>query len=330
VRQATTPIIDSSRLLVTAPTDDPAYEEHLRRLHGDAWSAYRHVVADVNQFRELEYPIHVDVEAYYGCNLRCPHCARNHSQQPDNQLMSMELYEQVIAQAAAIGTRAIGLVPWGEFLLDRDVFRKIEAARARGILDVRVHTNGTLITEAVADTIVESGVTWIGISLDAATAATYRAVRRSDFARAVSAVGYLINAKLKRGAVTPKLRVSFVSQQQNEHEADLFLATFGRFAEVTIQQYRNSMGLMEGEAFYPRSPALAYAERGCVQPFERVYVRYDGRVNPCCSDLENLLTYGSLREHSLHDLFNGPAARDLRRRMLATDLNAVCRYCMTH
>jgi radical SAM protein with 4Fe4S-binding SPASM domain len=157
-------------------------------------------------------------------------------------------------------------------------------------------------------------------------------VRGGRYDRAVSAIGHLLNARFKYDTFIPKLRVSFVKQKLNEHEAERFRAKFQGIAEVTIQQFRDRMGNIRGD-FYPSDELVdsdpMSLDLSCGQPFERVFIRYNGNVNPCCNDMEDTLTYGNLARDSLLNLYNNQKAIALRAEIKGKKFNSFCTTCLT-
>ena len=310
---------------------DP-YEQEMAERFGTAYTEYRNIIKKVNKGFELDYPIHLQIENVYACNLKCGHCARNYTAQPDHKFMSESLFKKIIDEAVQIGSKSLDMTTWGEAFLDKNVFEKISYARDKGIIDIRIHSNGILINEEAAEKIIKSGVTWINISLDAASSEVYDKVRGGRYEKAVSAVGHILNAKFKYNTFIPKLRVSFVKQKLNEHETERFRQKFQGIAEVAIQQFRDRMGNIQGD--YYSSEELTdidpmSLELSCAQPFERVYIRYNGNVNPCCNDLENTLTYDNLERNSLFDIYNNQKAKKLKAEIKGKKFNQFCLTCLT-
>jgi radical SAM protein with 4Fe4S-binding SPASM domain len=293
----------------------------------EEWRRYREIYSRSANGEEFEYPIHLDIENIYACNLHCVHCAREYIEDPGVQRMSDDLYKKVIKEAAAIGTKSLGFAPWGEVFIDKNIFEKIAYARDLGILDIRLHSNGYLVTDAIAEKIVDSGVSWISISLDAATPETYTRVRGGDFKRAVSGLTNLISAKLRKVSSLPHLRVSFVKCSENEHEAELFSRHYSQFCDVAIQEFYDANGMLpkhlqpSESTFSPKSQ--------CFENFYKAFVRYDGRVVPCCEDVRSQIVLGNVAESSLYDVYNSAVAKELRRQHKSAQVeNKTCRICM--
>ena len=69
-------------------------------------------------------------------------------------------------------------------------------------MDIRIHSNGLLINKTISDKIIQSEVTWIGISMDAATPDTYKKIRGGNFDKSCQAVENLMNSKRKYKNIT--------------------------------------------------------------------------------------------------------------------------------
>ena len=65
----------------------------------------------------------------------------------------------------------------------------------------------------------------------------------------------------------------------------------------------------------------------CTSAAMGVQVRTDGLVTPCCFSSERDLPLGRLGKHRFDEIWNGPAARDLRRAMQTWDYPEPCATC---
>jgi radical SAM protein with 4Fe4S-binding SPASM domain len=115
-------------------------------------------------------------ESTAGCNLRCIHCRRvTVADQLTPQDLSTGEACRLIDQIAAVG-RPVFVLSGGEPLFRPDIFTIARHAADAG-LPVALATNGTLVDDAVARRIQESGVQRVSISFDGADAATHDAFR---------------------------------------------------------------------------------------------------------------------------------------------------------
>jgi radical SAM protein with 4Fe4S-binding SPASM domain len=143
------------------------------------------------------------------CNLRCVHCAVTDGARRTDRLSTRQVF-RLIDELVATGVRTIALTG-GEFLLRPDALRI--AAYAADKLHTLVSTNGTLITDQIAQTLVDLGVP-VQVSLDGATAATYDRIRgRGAFERTWRGIDLL----LQRG-IGDRLALCMTLVQWNLHQ----------------------------------------------------------------------------------------------------------------
>jgi len=137
------------------------------------------------EFREragldrLRVPLEGTIETTYRCNLNCVHCYVNQpagSREERERELSLERLKQLIDEMVAEGTLFV-LFTGGEVLVRRDFPELYLYARAQGLL-VTIFTNGTLVTERIADLFAEHRPEKIEISLYGMTRETYDRVTR--------------------------------------------------------------------------------------------------------------------------------------------------------
>ncbi|MBL7153557.1 MAG: radical SAM protein [Phycisphaerae bacterium] len=98
------------------------------------------------------------------CNLKCVHCYNDSGVGKAAREVSTDRAKEVLDDLARFGVPSV-LFSGGEPLMRADLFELIEYAGAKGLRTV-ISTNGTLITEDKAAIIKETGVSYVGISLD--------------------------------------------------------------------------------------------------------------------------------------------------------------------
>ncbi len=296
-------------------------------MENNEYAEYRKTFNEARKGNDLGFPIHIEVENIYGCNLNCVHCARQYVSAKKLNIMDFSLYKEIIDQATAMGTKSMGLSIWGEVFLDKDVFPKIRYAREKGIIDIRLHSNGILITDKIAENIVTAGVTWMSVSIDALSKEIYQKNRIGDFNKAISSLGKLINAKMKLRSLLPSIRVSFVKTSINEHQADEFTRVYGQYFDVAIQHFIDPGKLMPKE-LNPKVMLLSDKTQ-CFENFYKVFIRTDGTVVPCCEDIQSQIILGNIRQNSLGEIYNGSVAKELRKQHLDGNIkNALCKKCL--
>ena len=137
------------------------------------------------------------------CNLACAHCYISAGTVGHNNSRSRELStEEAKAFIEDLAQMKIPLLLFtgGEPLMRRDFWELTNHATAHG-LKTALSTNGTLITHDVAARIKESGIEYVGISLDGATEETHDRIRNQPgcFKKAVQALRNCADIGLKAG-----------------------------------------------------------------------------------------------------------------------------------
>ncbi len=108
------------------------------------------------------------------CNLRCPHCYMEAGRAAARELTTAECLA-LVEEMHALGTEML-ILTGGEPLLRKDIYQIAQAASRLGIWVV-MGTNGVLVTDRVADKMVECGVKGVGISIDSVDPARHNAFR---------------------------------------------------------------------------------------------------------------------------------------------------------
>lgn len=199
-------------------------------------------------------PSHLQLEITSACNLRCLMCLVRY-RPPVNKLvgaMPPELFHGLVDDMP--GLRRLTLQGLGEPLLSPYLMDMVATAVKRSIT-VGFNTNATLLTRRRAEELVASGVDWLHVSLDGASASAYERVRDgADFDRVVANLAGLMAAKRAAGSTTPWIRVVFVAMRDTVAELPDLVRLLGRIGvdELHVQNLSHS--------FSDADPAGRYAE----------------------------------------------------------------------
>lgn len=159
-------------------------------------------------------------ETTAGCNLRCIHCRRIDvaDQLTPHDLSTQEAFA-LVDQLAALGSPVL-VLSGGEPLLRPDIFDIARYATDAG-LPVALATNGTLIDDASAARIKESGIQRVSISFDGADAATHDSFRALEGAFDAAVRGF---RALQAVGVPVQINTTVAKHNQAQLEAILNLA----------------------------------------------------------------------------------------------------------
>jgi radical SAM protein with 4Fe4S-binding SPASM domain len=208
-------------------------------------------------------PRELQVEVTGACNLRCRMCLVRYRAPLGRRRASLDLATFRDLVDALPDLERITLQGLGEPLLAPDLMVMIAYAAARGIR-VGFNTNATLLTRARSRALIASGLDWLHVSVDGATAQTYESIRDgASFATVCTNVAALTGEVRASGGTRPTVSLVFVAMQRNVHELpDLvrLAATLG-IARVRVQNLSHSFGDVQGDDEYReiRSDTLAQA-----------------------------------------------------------------------
>lgn len=286
---------------------------------GGDFSRYREKLENAVRFQEeLEFPVHIDFETIFGCNIRCIMCthARKGFSSSRKRLMEFGLFKKIIDEGINYNLSAIGLDQEGEPLLIDNLLEYISYAKNKGIVDIMINTNALLLNKERTEELLHSGLTRIHFSLDAITEKTYNKIRiGSNFKRVVENILYFCKRKKRLKKELPITRISFVKLKHNEHEINSFIKFWTPYVDaIAIQEYNNPFPeFLEGEKLYAKN-RIKNTNFRCTQPWFRVVVLTDGTVLPCCLlGISLKMSMGNVYNDTVYNLWNSDSWRQLRK-----------------
>lgn len=276
----------------------------------DRWMAFECVEKSKLYDYIPDFPIHIDFEVVFGCNLRCTMCwLQNFTDYIKNPVyMEFELYKKIIDEGMERGLNAISLHNIGEPLIRSDIFDFLKYGSNAGLLDIFLSTNGTLLNEEASEKLIDYGLTRLNVSLDAFTEETYKKMRNNNqFNKVKENIEKFLEIRKKKNSKTPFLRVSFCKTIINEKETDDFINYWSsKVDNIGIQRYQN---VREDINLEPKEKI----EIACYQPFRRVVVLPDGRVQGCCVEYGyDDVVVGNAYESSIHDIWHSKRIQFMR------------------
>ncbi len=188
----------------------------------------------------MDLPKFVQIEPVGECNLRCQMCPIQYrgdgSAAGAPAFMPLELFTRLVDQFPDM--TELHLQGLGEPMMHPRFFDMVRYAADRGIR-VSTNTNLTLLSPRRAALCIESGLEWLHISIDGATADTYERIRAGGrFARVQRNMELLREAKRARASPLPHLRMVVVVMKMNLDELpDLVRLAAGWSIDVVFVQH---------------------------------------------------------------------------------------------
>src|SRR3989442_3004005 len=189
------------------------------------------------QAAEQNKLVNAQIELTYGCNLHCVHCCTDCYNRPDliKQEMSYQEVIHILDQLYEQGCLWVCFTG-GEIFVRKDFLDIYAYAKQKGFL-ITLFTNGTLITERIADYLKEHPPFSIEISCHAATEETFDQITqvKGSFQRFLKGMRLLVERGLP-------IKIKTNAMQLNKHE----LGQIKAFVEGLGTDFRLSSSI------YPR------------------------------------------------------------------------------
>ena len=148
---------------------------------------------------EAPLPEIVQIESTNICNAKCVFCPRDEMHRKQG-IMSFDLFKKVVDECADLGITHVRVHNYGEPFVDRKLVEKIRYAKERGIREVGMISNGSLINEQVARGMIEAGLDAINISVDAAGKEVFESTRLGlKYDKVISNIERLVRIRAELG-----------------------------------------------------------------------------------------------------------------------------------
>jgi radical SAM protein with 4Fe4S-binding SPASM domain len=290
------------------------YREDWKEHRPKEYFEYRKMWDEVPRDRiTTDFPIHLDIETTNICNLKCPMCPRtemiNNETFGEVGRMTKEQYADIIDQAAEYGTKSIKLNYLGEPLAHKDVVWQVEYAKQKGIVDVMMNSNATLLTKDRGRALLEAGLDNMFVSFDAVSPDLFAQQRvGTTLGKVIDNVYEFVKL---RNESFPHVQVRVSMVMYNEPE------WLEQFEGIKIMWKRLVDSV--GYGFYTERDRNSFGEYPkvegfwCAQPFQRMFLKYNGNVTICCVDDQDETIVGNWRLERLRDIWHNEQYTEIRR-----------------
>jgi MoaA/NifB/PqqE/SkfB family radical SAM enzyme len=278
----------------------------------------RRLMLATGRERAPRLPEIVQIESTNICNAKCVFCPRDEMHRRQG-IMTFELFRKVVDECAELGITHVRVHNYGEPFVDRQLVEKVRYAKEKGIQEVGMISNGSLITDAVARGMIEAGLDAINISVDASGKEVFESTRIGlKYDKVIANIERLVRIRAELGKRRPKLILSFV-RQNNSLDEQAFIEHWRGIADkIHITDLHNWAGTLntESDVNYP-----------CYRPWLTFTVLWDGRVSLCCADFDGRTVLGDLNTSSIREIWNAEPYRKARRDHLESGGPEICRSC---
>ena len=278
-----------------------------------------------------DFPLHLDVETTNLCNLECPMCSRTvqikEGTYVDIGTMGMDLYKKMIDEGAENGLCSLKLNFLGEPLSDPHIVERVKYAKDKGILDVMFNTNAALLDEKMSYKILEAGIDDVFFSFDSIDPSKYNKIRvGTDFDTVVNNIKNFVRIIKDEGYNHVQTRSSMVvlpgtTKQELEDYKNFWLPIVGI---VGFDEWVDHSSQGENSEYSDYNPDFV-----CSQPYQRLFVMWDGVSIPCCLDVKRAYSLGNANDLTLKEIWHGEKLNKMRDIHLNGDYREIdmCKTC---
>jgi len=281
---------------------------------------YRKKWEKAGRFTEIpNYPLHLNFELIKGCNLQCEFCPCNsfsyRKEQKSRQKIEFKKYCEIIDEGIKNNLYSVELNGINEPLLQKDIYRFIRYASQAGILVISLHTNAMLLTKERAEELIDNGLTSIIFSIDANTKKTYEEIRKKGkYEIMLNNIINFLEVKKSKKVTLPSVRVSFVKNKINYKEwIDFKKFWQDKVDTVSSVPFSNPfVGTNKYIEIEKKYRIDSHVLSICAEPYQRLFINYDGNISPCCSFFGYEISLGNIYEDSIYNIWHNSKIKKLR------------------
>lgn len=254
------------------------------------------------------FPCYVLIEPVSSCNLKCGMCFQSDSTFIKKEFMgkmSFDLYKKIIDECYAEGTKAITFGSRGEPTIHPEFKSFLEYAKDK-FIDIKLITNATKLNEQLINTIFNTNVTQVVFSVDSEKKDEYEQIRKfGNFEKVLENIKMYnkIKKDFKNNKTITRISGVIVQQSQDPISFEKFWSKYAD--EVVIKP------AYERWSTYT-NPVVKDLNFPCGYLWERMYVWFDGKLNPCDADYKSFLSYGDLNKNTIKEAWNSKKLKSFR------------------
>ena len=297
------------------------------------------------------FPRHVTLTTTLRCNYRCRMCY----QTKFTGDMDWEIVKRVEAFMPFVKELQIF---GGEPLAYKRFHELLEFAGKHECL-VKSISNGSLLTDEMAESLVANRVSEIKFSVDAGTPKTYQYIRGGNFFQVLKGIARVTEIKLRENSPFPAMHINFLAMRSNIRELSKLAVIAAEIGVPQINVFFPNLykeELLEECLYFHQEESDAHMLKArqvgeqlgvfvklpqlfsehvpdrekdcgrfnCTDPWNVFYIDVQGVVRPCCGGAPPL---GNILKQDFGEIWNNDAAQDLRRRVNTPDEPAYCKTC---
>ena len=249
-----------------------------------------------------DFPLYALIEPTSTCNLRCVMCFqtdKSFTKKPYMGVMDIDFFKQCVDALVQGGTKALTLASRGEPTLHPKLPDMIEYCKDK-FLEFKINTNATRLNEKIIRCILENNVDELVYSVDAHTEEMYNQIRpaingKNNFNLVLSNISnfnQIRDNEYKRSFT--KTRVSGVCFREDQNLEDIT-----NFWKQYVDEVAFVRALERWDTYFNEKHPDNNSP--CVYLWERIYIWFDGKTNPCDVNYKSFLSPGLIEKDNVSE-----------------------------
>jgi radical SAM protein with 4Fe4S-binding SPASM domain len=275
-----------------------------------------------------EYPPCVQIEPVSMCNFRCVFCYQSDKSFSNKKsghmgYMELDLFKKVIDELEG-NVESITLASRGEPTLHKQLGEFLDYMRGK-FLAIKINSNASLLTDKLIHTILSSDIQTMAFSIDAADKELYEKLRvNGKFEKTLKNVERFNEIRYKHypnSRLTTRISGVKVNENQDVQKMiDLWAPYADIVAFTNYTPWESSYENLVNDVSIP-----------CTELWRRLFVWWDGKVNPCDYDYKSLLSKWNTTDKPISEIWNSDYYKMLRAKHLNNERKEIepCKRCIS-
>jgi radical SAM protein with 4Fe4S-binding SPASM domain len=291
-----------------------------------------------------ENPFWIDnIELTNRCPFKCIMCPRTHNMEREQGLMDFGLFQSIIDQVVfenrdraprRLAEEYVWLHHFGESLVHPDFHEFSIYASNQGLRN-GFSLNPLMLTPRIIDKLIEADPAIIYISLDGHDNESFEKIRGipDAYEKSKEHLMNYLDRKLAAGSKTYVI-LSMIYFPLNitsiEKTVDYWKSVKGidQFLSKSYVTWDGSVDEINALNFV--QPGTEGKKRiiGCLKPWQKMTVNWDGTVVACCFDHDKKYVLGDASTQALSEIWNGEKMKGLRQQFISKNVTtSPCKSC---
>lgn len=259
------------------------------------------------------------------CNFKCPICV---SCSRKKNIDENDFFQIVDKNYHLLNKNGVWLHFYGEPLVNSNFVSYVKYIKSKGA-KVRVSTNGFLLDEKRRETIANSGLDYIVVSVATLDRETYKRIRGSD--KLLQVVNNLLEFKqyIDKHNITMQLQAVMIDVE-NMNERDAFIEFFHDYGiHVAFHNFTNRSNCVHLDLSNTNKHDYSIKRGVCMGLEKRIAILSNCEVVTCFCDFEAKNTLGNLKDYgySLKELLQNGNLEKLKEDLRKGMYKGACAEC---